>query len=71
MEIIASCSPKPGKNWLRLEPDASVIVLRQSALDRASERGGEFRIERIGGPASPVPLTPERLAAGLAAAGQL
>ncbi|MEY4376732.1 MAG: hypothetical protein RJB26_1282, partial [Pseudomonadota bacterium] len=38
LEIIASCTPQPG-NWLRLEPDASVIVLRQSAMDRHAERG--------------------------------
>lgn len=69
VEIIASCNYQPG-NWLRLEPDASVIVLRQSALDRDSERGGEFRIERIGGPPVPVPLTAERLAAGLATSAQ-
>lgn len=68
-EIIASCKPQP-KNWLRLEPDASVIVLRQSALDRSTERGGEFRIERIGGPDAPAQLSAERLCAGLAAAGQ-
>lgn len=67
VEIIASCNPKPG-NWLRLEPDASVIVIRQSALDRAVERGGEFFIERIGGPASPAPLTEERLERGLSSA---
>jgi hypothetical protein len=69
-EIMASCQPQPGRNWLRLEPDASVIVLRQSALDRTAERGGEFRIERIGGPAVPEVLSGERLSAGLAAAGQ-
>ncbi|MFO1241257.1 MAG: DUF1214 domain-containing protein [Sphingomonadaceae bacterium] len=69
LEIIASCTPQP-KNWLRLEPDASVIVLRQSALDRDSERGGEFKIERIGGPAVPTPLSPDRLAAGLATSAQ-
>jgi hypothetical protein len=68
-EIIASCSPQTG-NWLKLEPDASVIIIRQSALDRDAERGGEFRIERIGGPAVPAPLTGEALAAGLGAAGQ-
>jgi hypothetical protein len=69
VEIIASCSPQP-KNWLRLEPDASVIVLRQSALDRANEQGGEFRIERIGGPDVPEPLTAERLSNGLATSAQ-
>lgn len=69
VEIIASCNPQP-KNWLRLEPDASVIVLRQSALDRKAERGGEFHIERIGGPAAPQPLSEEKLASGLATSAQ-
>ncbi|MFM9852250.1 MAG: hypothetical protein ACKVOJ_05515 [Sphingomonadaceae bacterium] len=69
VEIIASCDPQP-RNWLRLEPDASVIVLRQSALDRATERGGEFHIERISGPAAPAPLSAERLATGLATSAQ-
>lgn len=70
VEIIASCTRPEGKNWLRLEPDASVIVLRQSALDRAHERGGEFKIERIGGPAVPAPLAAQDLASGLAASAQ-
>lgn len=69
VEIIASMTPKPG-NWLRLEADASVIIVRQSALDRASETPGSFRIERVGGPAVPAPLPPEKLCAGLMAAGQ-
>lgn len=69
VEIIASSTPQP-KNWLRLEPDASVIVLRQSALDRSWERGGEFRIERIAGPEAPAPLSPEKLATGLATSAQ-
>lgn len=74
VEIIASCTPPSGadagKNWLRLEPDASVIIIRQSALDRASERGGTFHIERMGGPAVPAPLQAADLAQGLGAAAQ-
>ena len=71
VEIIASCTrPEGCANWLRLEPDASVIIIRQSALDRAHEQPGGFRIERIAGPATPAPLSGERLATGLAAAGQ-
>lgn len=69
LDIIASVNPHPG-NWLKLEPDASVIIIRQSALDRTTERAGEFRIERIGGPAVPAPLSAERLSGGLAAAAQ-
>ncbi len=63
-EIIASKTPQP-KNWLKLESDASVIVIRQSYLDRAHEVAGEFAIERIGGPATPSPLDPAELEAGL------
>jgi hypothetical protein len=69
VEIIASPNPQP-KNWLKLEADASVIVLRQSALDRAAEQPGTFRIERIGGPAVPAPLEGATLSAGLGAAAQ-
>lgn len=69
VEIIASCTPKEG-NWLRLEPDASVIIIRQSYMDRASERPGEFKIERIGGPERPAPLDPDVLCAGLDRAAQ-
>lgn len=69
VEIIASCNPQPG-NWLRLEPDASVVVLRQSALDRATERAGEFHIQRIGGPAVPELFSAENLATGLQTSAQ-
>lgn len=69
LEIIASCNPQPG-NWLKLEPDASVIIIRQSALDRINEDGGTFHIERIGGPDVPKPLTAERLSTGLATSAQ-
>lgn len=69
VEIIASATPQPG-NWLRLEPDASVIIIRQSALDRATEMPGSFRIERIGGPAVPAPLSAETLSKGLTTAAQ-
>ncbi|MEY4375894.1 MAG: hypothetical protein RJB26_444, partial [Pseudomonadota bacterium] len=40
--------------------------LRQSAMDRHAESGGEFCIERIGGPEVPEALSAERLAQGLA-----
>ena len=63
-ELIASCTPQP-KNWLRLEPDANMIIVRQSYLDRANEKPGEFKIERIGGPSAPQPLDTKALAAGL------
>ena len=69
VEIIASCNPQP-KNWLRLEPDASVIIIRQSYMDRSTERPGEFKIERINGPERPEPLATETFCEGLSRAGQ-
>lgn len=69
VEIIASANPKPG-NWLRLEADTSVIIIRQSALDRLNETPGTFKIERIGGPAVPAPLSGETISKGLATAAQ-
>lgn len=69
VEIIASCEPQP-KNWLRLEPDASIIILRESALDRNMERPGEYHIERIDGPKSPLPLAPAALERGFATTAQ-
>ncbi len=65
VEIIASMREHPG-NWLRLEPDANIIILRENALDRANEISGSFYIERIGGPQVPEPLNPDKFAAGLA-----
>ncbi len=69
VEIIASATPQPG-NWLRLEADTSVIIIRQSALDRLNEKPGSFKIERIGGPAVPAPLSGETISKGLATAAQ-
>ena len=64
VEIIASCEEQPG-NWLRLEPDANIIIIRQNAHDRANETEGRFHIEQLGGPQVPAPLDPQALAAGL------
>jgi hypothetical protein len=69
VEIIASANPKPG-NWLRLEADTSVIIIRQSALDRLTEKPGSFKIERIDGPAVPAPLSGETISKGLSTAAQ-
>jgi hypothetical protein len=57
-DIIASATPKPG-NWLPLTRDSNFIIIRQSYLDRTREVPGTFRIERIGGPLRPEPLSPE------------
>jgi hypothetical protein len=64
VEIIASATPRPG-NWLPLAPDTTSLVVRQTYLDRATETPGSWRIECVGGPATPRPLDPEFLVKAL------
>jgi hypothetical protein len=66
-EIVVARERRPG-NWLPLAADSSMLLVRQTFLDRPSETPAEVRIERVGGPAKPAPLTPEKLDRGLAAA---
>ncbi|RMD83493.1 MAG: DUF1214 domain-containing protein [Candidatus Dadabacteria bacterium] len=63
-EIILSTDRKPG-NWLPMEPDTSMLIVRQNFLDRSSERPAELHIERIGAEGPPAPLDPAELAANL------
>jgi hypothetical protein len=66
-EIVLSQKPQPG-NWLPLAPDSSMVIVRQTFLDRAHETPATLSIERIGAPPAPQPLSPERLAQGLSQA---
>lgn len=65
VEIIASMKEPKSGNWLRLEEDTSMIIVRESALDWETERPGDFTIERIGGPDRPRPLQAADLEKGL------
>lgn len=63
-EILLSTKEKPG-NWLRIEPASNAVIVRQTFLDRKSERPAQLKIERIGSAATPSPLSAERLSNGL------
>ncbi len=63
-EIALSRDERPG-NWLRLDDDASFVLVRQYFDDWESERPGVFTIARSDAPLPPAPLTPERLRARL------
>jgi len=67
-EIVLSREPHPG-NWLPMAADSSMVIVRQTFLDRATEVPAQLRIERIGAPPAPAPLSPRALAAGLERAG--
>lgn len=59
-EILLSCEEKPG-NWLRMTPETTQLIVRQTFLDREKEEPAKLVIERIGGDGKPTPLTPEKL----------
>jgi len=63
-EILLSCEEKPG-NWLRMTPETTQLIVRQTFLDRDTEKPADLVIERIGGDGKPATLTPEALDAGL------
>jgi hypothetical protein len=66
-ELILSSREQPG-HWLRMEPDTSLLIVRQTFQDRKQERIAELSIQRIGGLRAPAPITPGFVDGGLQAA---
>ena len=66
-EIIASRNPQPGRNWLPLADDTTLLIIRQTFEDKAAQTPAEVHVERIGGPATPALLTPDQITAQLIA----
>jgi hypothetical protein len=67
-ELILSQQPHPG-NWLKLDPDTSQLLVRQTFLDRRREKPAHLTIERVGHAAQPPPLDPLELQRNLLRAG--
>jgi len=63
-EIILSKEQK-GSNWLKIEDDTSLLMVRQTYLDRDNEIPIEAKIENLNGKILPDPLTPEQIDQGL------
>ena len=63
-EIAVSRERRLG-NWLPLGTDSTLLIVRQTFLDRRSETPATVTIERVAGPPEPEPLTAERLDRGL------
>jgi hypothetical protein len=59
-EIIVSATEHPG-NWLPMQPESRMVIVRQTRLDHEREQVAELRIERTDGPEQPRPLEPERI----------
>jgi hypothetical protein len=66
VEILVSAErPAGAKNWLPLAVDSTMIVLRESYLDRTTEVPGEWQIERLEPTPDKGPLTAEHLVRSL------
>jgi hypothetical protein len=63
-EIILSKNPK-GKNWLKIEDETGLVIVRQTFLDRQNELPAELTIENISGMSAPGPLTAAMVDEGL------
>ncbi len=59
-EIIASATPQ-ARNWLPMAEDSSLIIIRQTFEDKATQIPAEVHIECIGGAEYPALLTPEAI----------
>jgi len=77
-EILLSCDEpteqergQAARNWLRMSPDTTQLIVRQTFLDRDSETPADLVIERIGGDGKPTPLSAASLDASLKQASGL
>ncbi len=63
-EIILS-REKKGKNWLKIEEDTGLVIVRQTFLDRLNEVPAELRITNLSVGKHPRPLTTKQVDEGL------
>jgi hypothetical protein len=63
-EVILSKEPR-GKNWLKIEDDTSLLMVRQTFYDKTKEEAAEIKIENLDGRQAPDPLTPSMVDEGL------
>jgi len=56
---------KRGKNWLRIEDETSLLMVRQTFADRSMEEPAELKIFNLSGPDRPGPLTTRQVDEGL------
>jgi len=63
-EIILSKTEK-GKNWLKIEDATTLVMVRQTFLDRALEIPAEVMIENLNGRKAPEQVTPAQIDEGL------
>ena len=56
---------KKGKNWLKIEDETGLVMVRQTFTNRFKETAAELKIENLNGQKSPAPVTPKMIDEGL------
>ena len=56
---------KKGKNWLKIEDETGLVMVRQTFLKRFEEVPAELKIENLDGQKAPGPITPKMIDEGL------
>ena len=69
-ELVLSCEEKSG-NWLPMEKETGLLMVRQTFLDRDSEVPAELTIERVGGDGKATEFSPTAFAQGLTKSAML
>lgn len=59
-EIILS-KEKKGKNWLKIEEETELLMVRETFLNRFEETPAELSIENMDGRTAPAPVTPKMM----------
>ena len=67
--LLSSRKPESG-NWLPLEPESNLLLVRQTFHDRRREQPAQLAIERVGADTVAPPLDPAQFAAQLMAAAR-
>lgn len=69
-EILISAKRPESGNWLPMERETNLLLIRQTFHDRRSEQAAQLQIERLGAAEAPPPLDPQEFASRLMAAAQ-
>ncbi len=69
-EILLSARKPASSNWLSMEPETNLLLVRQTFHDRQGEQPAQLAIEHVGTDSTPPPLDPARFASQLMAAAQ-
>jgi hypothetical protein len=64
IDLMLSPREHPG-NWIRLDPDTTTLIVRQTMNDLASERPASLVLERLGATGPPPPLSCRQVVRGL------